>query len=384
MIAVILFVTSIFIIFGFYRVNTIYFFTALLFISILHIHNVYLIYTGFYRFSAPSEQDQLIFSLGMFFLVMVVYFFGFDKKVSRAIIKIPKLVRLEIPIIFLASLTAIFIVLFFAVRDINFFVNGNIDIRTNAVNPLFEYTGIATLALASSAKKNNALIVGIIFIFLFIFFLSGKRLSAIPLLLILPGVLKIASVTKLSALSIAALLFLTLNVIGMLRLGIEIDSSNLLFMTYEGVIDNTFIGVIESGYLLINYFSVDWIYPKFVNFFIWSTYPFPLFLLPPSVGFEQILEITNRFPGGGTLVHFSILSNGLTSVFVLILWTYLSIISLKIKLSWIESLVFWSCFISIPRFLLYNPAISFKYIFIIILLMLTSILLRKNYPRNGK
>ena len=96
MIAVILFVTSIFIIFGFYRVNTIYFFTALLFISILHIHNVYLIYTGFYRFSAPSEQDQLIFSLGMFFLVMVVYFFGFDKKVSRAIIKIPKLVRLEI------------------------------------------------------------------------------------------------------------------------------------------------------------------------------------------------------------------------------------------------------------------------------------------------
>lgn len=376
---VILLISFIFILLVFVKTNSFFIFVTATFIALVTAHLFYFQQTGYYRFSNPSSTQTLFVILLNLFFCIFLYLLSIKNRISdnRNLI-VPE--QKSYPSLVFYFLFVLYIFVFFYIL-INYetILSESYNIYELERNSTSEYFGLLLMLTfftrpVSSSKITKKFLFITSFIAFIILFLSGARLSAMQIILSYIFIFEWRKYNKFIILLVMLSLYVVFNTIGVLRLGADINFDNLLSMsTSLGILDNTFTGVIESGYIINQYEDTIANYPL-INSLIYSTWPLPSSLLPDFIGFDGISDLVSRFPGGGYIANFILNTYGLLFIPIFFLFNWL-IRTEGQSYGNFKYIIYCAAFITIPRFLYYNPAIMFKYIFITFLVLLLTFLI---------
>lgn len=370
-------------IYGFIRTSSVYYFILIMFVFLVTVHFWYLHTTGFYRFIQPEDSHVSFVLIANLLICILIAKQASTSAKSQMYLYFIKLRRVKPTYFWLFFLIYICLYLYI-ILTVSTMGDRGFDIYERNSSPAYEYIGLFLLMSILSRPNVSVNLLGfkrvnfysfILFssgFFIALFLLkSGMRLAPLQVILSLILFVPFNKVNKIAVFSIAFAFFIALNVIGAIRLGMNITPEILFSMVdRDGVLDNTFMGVIESGYMLNVYEFTQAEFPL-LNGLVYTHWPTIAGFRPDTISYAGVNEGYTRFPGGGYISFFIINSGGfLVLSFFFLLKVVNRVERCNESAREYDYVFYWLILITTPRFILYNPSITFKYIFTIVIMFL--------------
>ena len=263
------------------------------------------------------------------------------------------------PIFFIIFFTAMFLFL----KEINVFSEGFNKLELEKFSFL-EYLSILIFFLFASIreKKTNYLLA----IFVVSFLIIVSLLSSFRLVAIIYSLSLFFCMSKENTTNRLLFLFFTLvggyvvSVIGLYRGWIP--SADLLSLVgyKNGILDNTFTGIIETALIYSSSSTEQNIFQN-IKFLIGVILPLPNSLIPDDFLYykEIYTKHFGRIPGGGLLSGFIIYFNYLLVPFILFYFHYAFKHAKDNKHS---AAMYYIILVTLPRWWLYGPYVLFKFL----------------------
>ncbi|EIF44765.1 hypothetical protein DOK_02016 [gamma proteobacterium BDW918] len=270
------------------------------------------------------------------------------------------------PLIFLILGVAIFIV-----SKESFVLSAGYDAYELQKYPFLEYFGLAIAFMISAARTRQqffaAYFVG--FLFSIVCLATSYRMVAIVCVLSLFAMrFNGRRISKKTVVLCWLAAYVGLTYISYWRVGhFDVDLENI-FGYYNGRMDNTFSGVIETA-LIYTKIGAQQDFSVNIGYMVGALLPLPNSFIPDSMLY--IVDAMNQyyFPGGGALAGFIVYFN---YIYVVPFSLYIFIAFYGARNRPICGAMYFILFIVVARWSLYGPYVIFKFFGVLMFLLIAS------------